>query len=312
VVSFSPYLDETSERADLLLPDCTYLEKWFLEPLEPGLGYPAVGLGRPIVAPLYDTRNTGDVLMQLARATGDPLAAAMPWDGFMEALQERVQGLYEAGLGMPSGEAAETFEAFWGELESRAVWYAQPYAFGRWARAFATPSGRFEFASQILQERLMTQGVSFEDEDLLPRYEEPSFEGEGTDYPFHLRTFKLVTYTERWPPNIPWLQEIYGMHVQEKWGSWVEVNPETAHELGIRDGDLVRVESTQGHVELKARLWPGTPPDVVSMPLGQGHTAGGRWAENQGANPSALIAPLTDPLSGELATQSTSVRVRKV
>jgi hypothetical protein len=48
------------------------------------------------------------------------------------------------------------------------------------------------------------------------------------------------------------------------------------------------------------------------MPLGQGHTAGGRWAENQGANPNALIAPLTDPLSGELATQSTSVRVRKV
>jgi hypothetical protein len=39
---------------------------------------------------------------------------------------------------------------------------------------------------------------------------------------------------------------------------------------------------------------------------------GGRWAENRGANPMELIAPLTDPLSGELATQSTRVRVRKV
>ena len=236
----------------------------------------------------------------------------MPWDGFVEALQERVRGLYEARMGMPSGEAAETFEAFWADFQSRAVWYAQPYAFGEWERAFATPSGRFEFASQILQERLGTLDVSLEDEDLLPRYEEPKFEGDRTEYPFHLRTFKPVTYSERWPPNIPWLQEIYGLHVQEKWDSWVELNPETAHELGIHDGDMVWVESTQGSIELRARLWPGTPPEVVSIPLGQGHTAGGRWAENRGANPSELVAPLTDRLSGELATQSTRVRVRKV
>jgi anaerobic selenocysteine-containing dehydrogenase len=122
----------------------------------------------------------------------------------------------------------------------------------------------------------------------------------------------MVTYTERWGANIPWLQEIYGLHVQEKWDSWLELNPEAAHELGIHDGDRVRVESPRGSIELRARLWPGTPPEVVSIPLGQGHTAGGRWAGNRGANPNELIAPLTDSLSGELATQSTRVRVRKV
>ncbi len=312
VVSFSPYLDETSQRASLLLPDCTYLEKWFLEPLEPSLGYPVVGLGRPIVEPLYDTRNIGDVLIQLGRAAGGSLADAVPWEGFVEALQQRAQGLYEAGGGMPSGENAETFEAFWTELQSRAVWYSQPYAFDQWEQALATPSGKFEFASQTLQERLRTSGVSLEDDDMLPRYEEPEFDGNENDYPFHLRTFKLVTYTERWPPNIPWLQEIYGLHVQEKWDSWVELNPETAQQLEIRDGDVVRVTSSQGRVTLRARLWPGTPPNVVSIPLGQGHTAGGRWAENRGVNPNELIAPLTDRLSGELAMQSTRVRVEKV
>ena len=312
VVSFSPYLDETSEHADLLLPDCTYLEKWFLEPLEPSLGYPALGLGQPVVDPLYDTRNTADVLIELAQAMGGSLTATMPWDGFVEALRERVQGLYQAGIGMPSAETTETFEEFWAELRSRAVWYDQPYEFGIGERAFATPSGKFEFASQILAERLETLGVPFEDEDLLPRYQAPAFEGDASAYPLHLCTFKMITYTERWGANIPWLQEIYGLHVQEKWNNWVELNPETAHELGIHDGDLVRVESAHGSIELKARLWPGTPPEVVSIPLGQGHTAGGRWAENRGANPNELIAPLTDSLSGELATQSTRVRVRKV
>ncbi len=312
VVSFSPYLDESSERADLLLPDCTYLEKWFLEPLEPSLGHLAVGLGQPVVAPLYDTRNTADVLIELAQALGGPLVAALPWTGFVEALWEQARGLYQAGSGMPAGESAETFDEFWAELQSRGVWYDQPYEFGQWERVFATPSGKFEFTSQILQERLETLGAVFADDDLLPRYQAPAFAGEETEYPFHLRTFKPITYTERWGANLPWLQEIYGLHVQEKWGSWVELNPETAHELSIHDGELVLVESAQGSVELKARLWPGTPPDVISVPLGQGHTAGGRWAEGYGANPNELVVPLTDPLSGELAVQSTRVRVRKV
>lgn len=301
VVSFSPYLDETSTRANLLLPDCVYLEKWFLEPLEPSLGYPVVGLGQPVIPPLYDTRNIADVLIELAQALGGSVAAAFPWDGFVEAIQERAQGLYQAGSGMPR---AETFDEFWAELQSRGVWYDQPYEFA--------PSARFEFASQILAERLETLGVPFADEDLLPRYQAPAFEGEESEYPFHLRTFKTIAYTERWGANLPWLQEIYGLHVQEKWGSWVELNPETAHEMGIHDGEMVRVESTQGSIQLKARLWPGTPPEVVSIPLGQGHTAGGRWAEKRGANPNELVAPLTDPLSGELAVQSTRVRIRKM
>jgi anaerobic selenocysteine-containing dehydrogenase len=318
VVSFSPYLDETSEHADLLLHDCTYLEKWFLEPLEPSLGYSAVGLGRPVVDPLYETRNTADVLIELAQAMGGSLATAMPWNGFVEALQERVQGLYQAGIGMPSPDTGEgqgggqTFEEFWAELQSRGVWYDQPYESGQWERVLATPSGKFEFASQTLKEKLETLGVTFKDEDLLPRYQAPNFEGDEAEYPFHLHTFKTITYTERWGANIPWMQEIYGLHVQEKWDSWVELNPETAHELGIHDGDRVRVESPQGSVELRVRLWPGTPPEVVSIPLGQGHTAGGRWAENRGANPNELVALLTDPLGGELAAQSTRVRVRKV
>jgi anaerobic selenocysteine-containing dehydrogenase len=312
IVSFSPYLDETSRHANLLLPDCTYLEKWFLEPLEPSLGYPAVGLGQPVVDPLYDTRNTADVLLELAQAVGGSLGAAMPWNSFVEALQDQVQWLYESKTGMPSAETSETFVEFWAELQARSVWYDQPYEFGQWERVFITPSGRFEFYSQILKGGLEVSGTPFEDDDLLPHYQAPILEGSETEYPFHLRTFKTITYTERWGANIPWLQEIYGLHVQEKWSSWVELNPETAHALEIHDGDMVQVESTQGSIKLRARLWPGTPPEAVSIPLGQGHTMGGRWAENRGANPMELIAPLTDPLSGELATQSTRVRVRKV
>ncbi len=299
VVSFSSYLDETSAQADLLLPDCTYLEKWFLEPLMPSVGYPAVGLGKPLVSPLYDTRNTADVLIGLAQALGGALAESFSWSDALAALQERVQGLYDSGVGMPAG--TETFEEYWAELESRAVWTVEPYEFGQWERVLATPSARFEFSSQLLT-----------GDELLPAYQPPSFDGDESEYPFFLCTFKPITYTERWGANLPWLQEIYGLHLQERWDSWVELNPETAHELGIEDGERVQVESPYGSVETRARLWVGTPPEVVSMPLGQGHSNGGRWAEGRGVNPQQLTSPSVAALSGEPAPLSVRVRVRKV
>ncbi len=328
VVSFSPYLDETAEHADLLLPDCTYLEKWFLDPIEPSLGYPVVGLGRPVVDPLYDTRNLSDVLIGLARSLGGSVAESLPWDGFLMAIRERVRGLYQVGTGMPSGAAAETFDQFWADFQARGVWYDQPYTFGEWERVLTTPSGRFEFRSQFLEERLGALGVSFSREELFPRYQGPILAGEGKIrhgygdededddddddvYPFVLHTFKPVTYTERWSGNLSWMLDNYGLHVHGKWGSWVELNPEVAHALGIHDGDPVVVESPVGRIELPARLWPGTPHYVVSIPVGQGHTAGGRWVEQRGANPSQITALLMDPLTGELAMQSTRVRVRK-
>jgi anaerobic selenocysteine-containing dehydrogenase len=309
VVSFSSTLDETSAHADLVLPDSTFLEKWFLEPLMPSLGYPAVGLGQPLVEPLHDTRNVANVLIDLAQRVGDGVATALPWPDFVAAIQERVRGLHGAGTGMPR---ADTFEDFWAELRSRGVWYQQPYEFGRWERAFETPSGRFEFASQGLWAALDASGEEYADEDLLPGYRDPEFNGPSPEYPFHLRLFKPVTYTERWGANLPWMSEIYGLHVKEAWGAWVEINPETAHELGIHDGERVRIEAPGGSVELVARLWPGTPPEIVSISRGQGHTAGGRWVEGFGANPNVLLGGLVDPLSGELAEQSTRVRVVKI
>ena len=322
IVSFTPYLDETSAYADLLLPDCTYLEKWFYEVIEPSLGYPVVGLAQPMIEPLYETRNTGDVLIALAQAVGEPLAAALPWSSFEEALQARIQGLFEAGMGLPSkehlkrreeGQEVEpTFTDFWDELRARAVWYAPPYEFGQWDQVFTTPSGKFEFYSQTLKRALDALGIAGDaDEKLLPHYEPPRFVGNEAEYPLHLRTFKMVTYAEGWGPNIPWLQEIYGLHLQEMWDNWVEINPETAQELHIRDGDMVWVESPMGRIRLRARLYAGTRPDVVSIPLGQGHTAYGRWARDRGANPNELLAEEYDHLGGELATLATRVKVYK-
>jgi anaerobic selenocysteine-containing dehydrogenase len=94
-----------------------------------------------------------------------------------------------------------------------------------------------------------------------------------------------------------------------RWWTWVEVNPQTAARLGLSDDDIVRVISPHGMLEAPVVLFPGLRPDVVAIPIGQGHTDYGRFAERRGANPVALLAPATDPKTGSLAWGATRVRL---
>ena len=75
------------------------------------------------------------------------------------------------------------------------------------------------------------------------------------------------------------------------WSSWVEIHPKTGERLGIQQGDLVEIASPQGSVRAPAILSPGIAPDMVAMPVGQGHENFGRFASGRGANPLSILAP---------------------
>jgi molybdopterin-containing oxidoreductase family iron-sulfur binding subunit len=83
VVSFASLPDETSERADLILPDHTALESW-------GDAAPRAGVRsivQPTIRPLYDTQALGDTLLQTARAMGQQTAAQLPEGSFRGVLE---------------------------------------------------------------------------------------------------------------------------------------------------------------------------------------------------------------------------------
>jgi molybdopterin-containing oxidoreductase family iron-sulfur binding subunit len=111
---------------------------------------------------------------------------------------------------------------------------------------------------------------------------------------------------------MPTLQEISGMTVQETWGSWLEMNPETAEHHHLHDKQEVWVESPFGKVQTKLRLVAALRPDVVNMPYNQGHTAVGRWAKNRGVNGITLLNPESEPVSGLAAFTNTRVKVYPV
>jgi len=332
LVSFSPFMDETASHADLILPDHTYLERWHDDVIYPSMGYPVWGLRQPVVKPLYNTRNTGDVLIQIAQTIGGRVAELFPWKSFQEALKFRARGIFETKSG---SIVAGTFEEWWQEFTRRGVWTNPPYPFGQWERVLDTPSKKFEFYSQNIQHKLghiaekeaeqhhttpqaemekMLSGLGLRargDEVFLPHFEPPRFVGDEKEYPFYLNTFKTMTHAEGRGANVPHLQEVFEVQCHERWSARVQINPQAAKQLGIEEGDEVWLESPVGRIKVQARLHPGALPNVVNMPFELGHQAYGRWAEDRGANPNWIIAKEYDRLGGLAAWFSTRVKIYK-
>jgi anaerobic selenocysteine-containing dehydrogenase len=152
IVSFSPFMDESTMNSDLVLPDGTYFERWQDDHAEPGLGFPMFGLRTPAIQPLlYDVRNSGDVLIEIANRLGGNVARSFPWKDFQEALREAVQGVFRSRRGSIK---AEDFDEFWNALIERGGWWDPLYPFGQWKKRFDTPSGKFEFFALRLEQGL--------------------------------------------------------------------------------------------------------------------------------------------------------------
>src|SRR5208282_3470446 len=95
------------------------------------------------------------------------------------------------------------------------------------------------------------------------------------------------------------------------WDSWAELHPTTAKALQVREGDVLIISSAHGFIRAKAYLMPGIHPGSVAVPIGQGHTAYGRYATNVGANPLKILDPVFDHETGELALYATRVAITK-
>jgi anaerobic selenocysteine-containing dehydrogenase len=74
----------------------------------------------------------------------------------------------------------------------------------------------------------------------------------------------------------------------------------------------VEVTSSRGTVTAGVVVFPGLAPDIVAMPVGQGHKNFTRYATGRGDNPIAILAPLTEPETGTLAWAATRVKIRRV
>ena len=113
--------------------------------------------------------------------------------------------------------------------------------------------------------------------------------------------------------HLPWLQAAPDPLTSITWQTWIELNDITAARFGIRQGDVVRVESAQGSIRAVAYLTPATPPEVVGIPFGGGRRHGSQWANGRPATESSNVTEILEPTRvagpGSLAWAGTRVRI---
>lgn len=124
-----------------------------------------------------------------------------------------------------------------------------------------------------------------------------------------LVVYPTVQYYDGRGANRSWMQELPDPITKSVWTTWVEMHPHMAEELGVRKGDIVRVESSEGSIEVPVFVYEGIRTDTVAIPIGQGHTAYGRNAAGRGANPLDLLSATADAASGAMAYAGTTVTV---
>jgi len=279
IASFSNFMDETTALADLILPDHSPLESWLDDLPVSGSTRTIVSVAPPAMKPLHDTRATPDVLLDVAHQLGGDLAKALPWRTYDEAIQASFAALYKE----KGSKTAKDADQFWTKAQEQGGWWS--------AESNAAP--------------VSARGAP----GAAGKAAAPHFDGEANDYPFHFVPFASQLFFDGSLANLPWMQEVPDPLTTVMWGTWVELNPRAAQKLSIQQGDLLEVSSPHGKLRAPALINPGISPDVVAMPVGQGHEHFTRYASRRGANPVSILSPLSIEGTHSFAWAATRVKL---
>ncbi len=270
-VALSMFVDETSSLADVVLPLASSYEDWGTSVAAYQPHEKVIGVQQPLMQPLYKE----------TKGLGDVLLSLLKSKGVDDyaSFDDYYAYLRKAFADMPgSVKQGKGGDAFW---------------------------------SAALQSGFVSVGkASGSISAKAPSVEASGYET-NADFPFHLVPSARQGLWDGRHANIPWMQEAPDQVSKVFWDSWAELHPKTANALGVREGDFIRIESAQGIIETQVYIYKGVHPDVVAVPMGQGHENYGRYATGVGVNPLKILDPVTDRSTGELANHATRVRIAK-
>lgn len=269
---------EIAGYADVVLPECTYLERY--DDLYSGaFRTPFVALRQPVVPPLYESKPGWWIARELARRLD--LEAYFPWKDMEQYLDTRLRGL-NLNLADMKKRGVVVYPAEETTLPPD--------------HKFDTPSGKVELYSTMLAE----MGV-----DPVPKYYPKPEPPEGH---FRLLFGRSPLHTFGRTTN----NRVLGSIVRE---NEVWIHHRAATSLGIRHNERIVLVNQDGvrSAPVRARVTNRIRPDCVYMVHGFGHTASKlRFTAGRGAATTPLVTRVTvDPLMGGTGMFNNFVRIEK-
>ena len=266
------FMTKTAERADIVLPAASFLEKWTLTTWTGWM------LRRPIVEPLGECRSDANMVLELAKRMG--YEQDFPWKDDLEYINWTLE---------PAGTTVEKI------LEEHPNGVIHAHCYPGWQgykeKGFRTPSGKVEIYSS------MVESVG---QEALPYYEEPR---EGPiSTPELFKKFPLIATTgtrefEYWHAQHHHLPELTRRNPEAR--AWISTDD--AAKYGISDGDMIIIESKTGSLEIKAKVTEDIKTGMISVPHG--------WPDNS-ENMITSDQP-SDPITGFPQYTGVLCRIRK-
>ena len=227
-----PFWTATAEKAHMVLPACTFIERMNLCTIYEGHSVPAIQMRRPAIKPLWESWSDCQFWLALARRMGGEFDQYIPWNTDEEAMDYWLS---------PSGLTVKYLTE---EHPTGIIVGSNEPVFDYHKHGFDTPSGKCEFYS----EELVEMGI-----DPLPIYREPpespiSSPQLAREYPLVLTTG--VRELEYWHSQQRHCARLQRRNPE----ATAEIHPCTASEYGIADGDYVIIETARGQARMKAKV----------------------------------------------------------
>ncbi|MFL6043305.1 MAG: molybdopterin oxidoreductase family protein [Gaiellales bacterium] len=303
------FMTETAELADVVLPAAMWGEKT-------GTFTNAdrtIHLSEQAVDPPGEARADLDILLDYARRMGFEDKDGAPLVKFSTA-EEAFEDFKRLTAGRPNDQSALTYaklrecngiqwpvtdDAPWGtsRLYTDHVFNTDPDYCEDYGHDLLTGAANTDVAHKALEPN---GRAILKTADYTPPPESP-----GDEYPLLLTTGRTVYHfhTRTKSARSPELQ-------QAAPDPWVEIAPADAEALGIAEGDLVRVETPRGQVDVRARL-NGIRDGVVFVPFHYGYwDALGDEDHSRAANELTITA--WDPVSKQPTFKTAAARIIKL
>jgi anaerobic selenocysteine-containing dehydrogenase/Fe-S-cluster-containing dehydrogenase component len=213
-------------------------------------------IGQPVMQPVFDSRPLHDILIQSAHLAGGAAGQQIPWEN-----------------------SADAVNAAWQQLQGKIASDANPTQF--WSQALRT-GGVYQEAKA--RKITLNQAILRQKPPIRP----------AAPQGLILAAFPHIFLYDGRGADKPWLQEIPDPVTQIVWDTWIEMHPETASRIGLKQNydtrylyagiNVVEVSAPNGNFEASVHITPLVKPGVLALPIGQGHSSYGRYAKDRGVN----------------------------